>query len=311
MGESFVGRKIIEKAKDWVLDSSPVILMGRGGSGTRMLSHFLRSDLKFFLGNKINNSGDSTEWKSLTFKIAKEYASQIDLPEDPDIFEEEIVNLVKEVFKKEKNPDRWGWKMPQTLLIFPIYAKMIPNSKFIHMIRHPVPASIGIKRRNDKTSRLRTNGKNLLLAAYAYSHHEKDLPETKKLQNLSSCSFTLQVMLNAYGWNHQIERAIEYGRENLKNRYLEIKYEDCCDNPQKQLERICEFLQIEEVPKTTLKIKKSLSPSNLEELKGHENKKSPRRSSLDSLLTTKNRGKIELAVREICEETAKKIGYEL
>ena len=48
---------------------SPVILTGRGGSGTRMLSS-LASTSNVFIGNQLNASGDSIEWAELLYDMS-------------------------------------------------------------------------------------------------------------------------------------------------------------------------------------------------------------------------------------------------
>jgi len=304
-----------DRKRDRLLESSPVVIMGRGGSGTRIPSYFLREDLGYFFGNKLNTSGDSIEWKKLSFEIVKVYGGEINLPEDASSFEKELLKTADEILRQGKYPDKWGWKLPHTLLFFPIVAQVFPNSKFIHMIRHPIPSSIGRKRKSDKTSRLRGQGKALLPAAYAYFHKEEILPTVEDLEALNSDSTVLQCIMNAYGWNHQVGRGIEYGREILKDRYLELKYEDCCEEPQRELERICEFIGVRKAPKTSLGIKRSLSPANLEELetytidpKEFKKKRAKAKIKEDLILKKKEAGPL---VKEICEETAKKIGYEL
>ena len=54
-----------------VAASQPVILIGRGGGGTRLLSEMVQS-LGFFLGNQLNVSCDSVEWVDKFYELAIE-----------------------------------------------------------------------------------------------------------------------------------------------------------------------------------------------------------------------------------------------
>ena len=47
----------------------PVVLLGRGGSGTRVLSQ-IAQQMGIFLGNDINVSGDSVEWVGPIYDLA-------------------------------------------------------------------------------------------------------------------------------------------------------------------------------------------------------------------------------------------------
>ena len=61
--------------------SRPVVAIGRGGSGTRLLSLALQEH-GIFLGNQLNESHDSTEWVDLIYKLAIEKLTN-KLPSSP------------------------------------------------------------------------------------------------------------------------------------------------------------------------------------------------------------------------------------
>jgi len=48
---------------------------------------------------------------------------------------------------------------------------------------------------------------------------------------------------NAYAWNFQVTRVVQYGREVLgESRYLEITYEDVCTEPDRVLATVRSYL---------------------------------------------------------------------
>ncbi len=284
-----------------LINSSPLILMGRGGSGTRMLSHFAE-DVGYFLGNKLNPSKDSIEWTELTFEIIKFYGGEIELPTDEKKYRDQILSKANEVLYTGNYPKKWGWKMPQTLLYFPILANVFPNAKFVHIIRHPIPCLVGSgKVKADKTAKMHGLGNFLLPSAYSYFHGSEE-----KLKELDPNNTIQQILLGAYSWNHQVDRAIKYGRESLGDRYLEIKYEDVCRDPQEEFQKFCEFLQIKE-SKTSLTIKKSQSSENLRDLETLTHKK----KKVTPAVVAEIKKKGGLQVKEICKKTAEKVGYKL
>ena len=56
-----------------------LLFVGRGGSGTRLLSQ-LAVDAGIFVGNKVNKSGDSLEWVDLIYKMVVETGGHRALP---------------------------------------------------------------------------------------------------------------------------------------------------------------------------------------------------------------------------------------
>jgi hypothetical protein len=58
-------------APDLLRFDKPVILLGRGGSGTRLLAQLALS-VGVFLGNELNASHDSVEWVETLYDLAVE-----------------------------------------------------------------------------------------------------------------------------------------------------------------------------------------------------------------------------------------------
>jgi hypothetical protein len=62
-------------AADPIARSEPVILLGRGGSGTRLLAQLALST-GMFVGNKLNTSHDSVEWVETVYDLAIEAVTE-------------------------------------------------------------------------------------------------------------------------------------------------------------------------------------------------------------------------------------------
>lgn len=196
-----------------------VLFTGRGGSGTRLLSQ-LAADASIFIGNHVNNSGDSTEWIDLIYRMVVETGSRCDLPSGSH-YRREIRTTAEQILGKAppRNSESWGLKLPESMLVLPLLIDAFPRAKVVHLTRHPVSSSL---RRTHMTSRLDNPvGAVALPAAYQYSSRDVEQIATDE-----------PYLHNAYSWNFQVARVLHYAREALgEARYLEVKYEDLCARP--------------------------------------------------------------------------------
>src|SRR5262245_61572858 len=132
------------------LVDAPALLIGRGGSGTRLLSELAR-ELGIFIGNQLNKSGDSSEWVPLVYRMAVEAGGGRDLPFGPR-YRREIRSQAERILSLASHPlSSWGLKLPEAMLVLPLLIDAFPRAKVVHLIRHPVSSSL---RRTHMTSRL-------------------------------------------------------------------------------------------------------------------------------------------------------------
>jgi hypothetical protein len=221
---------------DMVAHSAPVILIGRGGGGTRLLSQIV-SSFGIFMGNEINVSFDSVEWVNTIYKLVIESLTDpFEVGSERDVFWQDAVRAkaVAVLNMDKQNPaDPWGWKLPETTLIVPQVIRYFPNARFVHLIRHPIASCC---RRTHMTSRMNTRmGAASLTAAYAHIGRAVELIDTDSAQ-----------IHNAASWAHQVDMALDALEQLPENsQKLLIKYEDICSNP-KQAETILSgFLSID------------------------------------------------------------------
>lgn len=207
-----------------------VLFTGRGGSGTRLLSE-LAGEAGIFIGNRINKSGDSTEWVKLIYRLAVEAGGGHDLPSGSRYRQEiraKAGNILEQHAPRESPP--WGLKLPETMLVLPLLIDAFPHARVVHLTRHPVSSSL---RRTHMTSRLNNPvGAVALPAAYRYSKRD-----VGRIATDDPC------LHNACSWNFQVTRVARYARKELGDeRYLEIKYEDVCTQPSRIAAVVQSFL---------------------------------------------------------------------
>jgi hypothetical protein len=207
-----------------------VLLTGRGGSGTRLLSQ-IAAEAGLFIGSRINKSGDSTEWVKLLYRMSVESGGQRELPKGSR-YREEIQARAAQFLDQEaaRSASLWGFKLPEAMLVLPLLVDAFPHAKVVHLVRHPISSSL---RRTHMTSRLNNPiGAVALPAAYRYANRDVD--------HIAADDAYLH---NAYSWNFQVTRVARYARESLsETRYLEVAYEDLCTEPSRAVAAVRAFL---------------------------------------------------------------------
>lgn len=131
---------------------SLITIIGRGHSGTRMISHTLYAS-SVYMGRTINTSGDKVppqelyeacrvmgkyvKWKG---GLSWDFDALHTMPIDPE-FTKLVESYLSDVLNRKT--EHKGWKLPETTLIFPWIARMFPDIKYIYLVRDPRDSIIG------------------------------------------------------------------------------------------------------------------------------------------------------------------------
>ena len=129
-----------------------VTVIGRGHSGTRVMSHTLYAS-GVYMGARLNPSGDLVPAEDLyeacrvmaryvTYKGGLEWDfSQLHTgPIDPE-FRRLVESYLASVLNRRA--ENKGWKLPETTLIYPWIVRMFPDIRYIHWVRDPRDSIIG------------------------------------------------------------------------------------------------------------------------------------------------------------------------
>jgi len=129
-----------------------ITVIGRGHSGTRVMSHTLSAS-GVFMGSQLNGSGDKIppedmysacrviagkiRWKGgLEWDFSALHENGIDSE-----FESLILSYLRDVL--EDPSEQKGWKIPETTLAYPWIVRMFPDIRYIFWVRNPRDCILG------------------------------------------------------------------------------------------------------------------------------------------------------------------------
>ena len=129
-----------------------ITVIGRGHSGTRVMSHTLSAS-GVYMGGQINASGDLVPAEDL-YEACRVMARHVvhegglkwdfsrlhTMPIDP-----EFTRLVESYLTSvlASNAQYKGWKLPETTLIYPWIVRMFPDIYYVHWVRDPRDCIMG------------------------------------------------------------------------------------------------------------------------------------------------------------------------
>jgi hypothetical protein len=113
----------------------------------------------------------------------------------------------------------WGWKDPRTTLTFPIWLRIFPEARWVHILRNGVDVAISIHRRSQKQVRKLRN----------------------RLFPIDFSPATLDFGYSFHLWEAYLSFLLDHKDLIPAGCYLEIRYEDLLAEPELHLRRLLEF----------------------------------------------------------------------
>ncbi|PLW81642.1 hypothetical protein CWI75_14325 [Kineobactrum sediminis] len=197
----------------------PVAVGGVGGSGTRVINQLL-AELGFCMATPMNDAGDALEWPPLD-KLLAPCAHGMEA-RDPDFFR--ALNVLDGLLALRRHnlgaTLRSGWKVPSTFLWLTGLAEFFPQMQYIHLIRNGLDMAYSGNQRQVRrwSAKFGING----------DHGAGDrMPPALMLEY----------------WLRANKFVLDTGPELLGNRFLLVRYEALCLNPEKEIRRLCAFLE--------------------------------------------------------------------
>ena len=133
--------------------ASPIILVSKGGGGSRLLS-VLAGDFGVFLGNEINTSGDCLDMVEAVYKgVMEKYGNPAGYQSGW------VISRLRRaaadmLARADGNKTKlWGFKLPETLFLLPEIQAAFPEARYVQMFRNPIDICL---RRTHLTARMDT-----------------------------------------------------------------------------------------------------------------------------------------------------------
>ena len=214
------------------LDHPPIILLARGGSGSRLLS-LLAKDLGIFIGNELNESGDSLEMVDTVWTGAERKLSAPS-QESTEATIQELRQSANSIRNRCSKFNSWGFKLPESMLLIEELDRAFPNAYYLHLIRDPLTTCL---RRTHLTARTDNPiGRLALGASYRYCRRDVDLINSDS-PALHMCFTTI----------HQVRTVHRYCQEHCPERYLVIRFEQLIANPKLVTNLVSEKLHLKPI----------------------------------------------------------------
>lgn len=247
----------------------PVIVIGSSRSGTSILTMLLQK-LGLFVGWKTDNHYESLFFQRLNRWLLAIAGGNIENPFPiKHLFENtKARNLIADYLTAYLKTPRcleylgwtrylryrtvfnlnipWGWKDPRNTFTLPLWLQIFGDAKVIHIIRHGVDVADSLVRRQQKTLNSLENKYLKYGQKYWYYHSMvRDFTKTGfadiRCHNLER-AFAI--------WLEYVEEARNH-LKSLRDRAIQVKYEDLIDNPKEMLSMLADFVGLAK-PSNTL-----------------------------------------------------------
>lgn len=115
----------------------------------------------------------------------------------------------------------WGWKDPRTTLSFPIWLRVFPRARLLHVLRNGIDVAISTHRRSQKQQR----------------------KIWKRLYPIDYSPLTLDFEYCFQLWEKYISFVLDNKSRIPQGQYLEIQYEQLLADPEDNLGKIADFIE--------------------------------------------------------------------
>jgi hypothetical protein len=193
--------------------SPPVVVGGVGGSGTRLIARLLR-EMSVQLGDHVNESEDALHFVSLYDECIPVCLSNRSV--DFLVFQENLLAAIQ-AHRQHFRAGHWGWKNPRSIYLLPLLDQLIPDLRYIHVIRHGFEMAS-------------STNQNQLEKYETYLLNEEQHGLSPELRALSL-------------WDVANQAAADYGLNYMGKRYRLLRHEDVCSDPMDAMQPIAELLE--------------------------------------------------------------------
>ncbi|NOR69470.1 MAG: hypothetical protein GQ532_07210 [Methylomarinum sp.] len=210
--------------------SNPIVFLGRGGSGSRLISEIAQA-LGIFMGNSINKSGDTVDIVEHIYKaVFCKYACTDAVQQG---FASKLV--VMAAAQSVGRRDTVGFKLPELTVLVPELLESLPEARFVFLVRDPLACTL---RRLHPTSNVHHElGQTLLPHAYRWIRRDLKLAPVDHYLIRAAASTAFQM-----------ESAALALKDLEPGRLITIRFEDIIANPPAVSRRLADWLGVQVLP---------------------------------------------------------------
>ncbi|MGI3130195.1 sulfotransferase [Halopseudomonas pachastrellae] len=229
---------------------APIIIVGMHRSGTTMLVDIFEK-LGGFFGNKYGINKEAYEFLKFHEETLRNTGGAWDNVELLKYIDEHKIaaeqlqkkflaysqkRKIKNYISKGGAQKFWGWKDPRNCLFISNWANIFPEAKVIFIYRNPLDVAKSLKKRSDLS--LSTES---WLGGVKLKTKIKDIFRDNRSHPLESVACT--------SLRHGLDLWTEYNKRALRSlekiEHIKIKYENLLADPEKELKKIFDYLDIQ------------------------------------------------------------------
>ncbi|MEI6127608.1 MAG: sulfotransferase [Pseudomonadota bacterium] len=199
----------------------PVVIGATGGSGTRIFAKACMC-AGYYMGSLLNESLDSLHLAPFYDRWINPYVESRRAPlqeDDLELMKEDFHRCISEHRKAMQDAESpWGWKGPRTMYLLEFLDSQLHGMKFIHVVR-------------DGRDMAYSSNQNQLIKHGQAALHERWLSASPACRSMAL-------------WNQMNFSVARYGENMMKDRYLRVRFEDLCTQPQATLTALFAFLDV-------------------------------------------------------------------
>jgi hypothetical protein len=199
---------------------SPLVIGGTGGSGTRLVVRIVRRAGRF-MGSNLNPFDDALDLARFDWRWGLRYLRARTTGEEQGLaacmardHDEAVRHHLAPL--GDGRPAPWGWKHPHSYLMLPFLSERHRDLRFVHVVR---------------------DGRDMAFSSnQQQAHHYGPVAPGERRAHAAAGA----VRSAAY-WAWANGLAAEDGRLHLGERYLCLRFEDLCEEPEATVARLLDF----------------------------------------------------------------------
>lgn len=240
---------------------SPVIIIGMHRSGTSMLTRTMQ-EFGFFMGRGTTRNEECRWTNSLNYWIFRQASATWERPEGVDtvLAESELCAPIEDYLSGvvdgpasigylgarrwlryrslRRVAEPWGWKDPRNTYTLPLWLKIFPDAKVLHIMRHGVDVAESLRVRHMAAAEKAAERFRRRRSLYVNN------PFAPKRSGFAHSPRVRQLGGGLELWEAYTARARSHV-QRLGAQALELRYEDLLADPLPHLERVLKFCGIE------------------------------------------------------------------